>query len=101
MGRPRLAEPRDKPVLIRLTTNEMAVLKATAYVHDMTEAACAHQQLVEWLRVQATDRAVIAAINARELFENTEAETHSIADARELRPKGSTKRVPGEAGSAG
>jgi len=101
MGRPKLAEHRDKPIVIRRTPPELALLKATAFVRDMTEAGCARVALIDWLRQQATTTAVSMALEARETHDKAEAETHSLVEALERRAKTSGSEANDEAESAG
>jgi hypothetical protein len=82
VGRPSLAEPRDRQLLIRLTANQMDVLEAQAYLERVTPSACAHRQLAAWLDRIADDPSNGRVVIERNSYGARQAETHSLDAAR-------------------
>lgn len=85
MGRPRLSQPRDRPLLIRVTAAQLDVLEAIGFLEHSTANASAHRQLCDWIDLVAGDPAVQRIVAERRSYDERNALTHSLSDARSQR----------------
>jgi len=95
VGRPRLAEPRDRQLLIRLTANEIEILEAAAWVDHQTPNGWALDQLTDRLRIMATDPDVLTTMQIRRSRDTRRSTTTPIETARQDRVRRRTERSDG------
>lgn len=82
MGRPKLNEPRDQQLLVRVTKRHMAVLEAAAFLDEATPAGLAHHHLTAWLDLLQGDPNIQTVIKARASHSRSHAQIHTMSDAR-------------------
>lgn len=78
MPRPKAEEPRDCPLLIRITAQQRTVLEAVAHLEGATPNAYAHQVLIEHLASVVSNKHVQVDIANRRSYEATATEATPI-----------------------
>lgn len=69
MPRPKADEPRDHPLLIRLTARQVEVLQSVAHLARTTPNSYLHQLLVEHLATMVNNSHVKADLENRAAFD--------------------------------
>lgn len=82
MGRRRLEEPRDRQLLVRVSSRHLAILEAAAFLDKATPTTLAHQHLTDWLDRLETDPSIQVLLETRIAHSKARAETHAISEAR-------------------
>lgn len=88
MPRPKADEPRDQPLLIRLTARQLEVLQSVAHLARITPNTYLHQLLVDHLAGMVSNPHVKAD------FENRVAFDAAAATATPLRGRQRKKKRP-------
>lgn len=92
MPRPRADEPRDKPLLIRLTARQLEVLQSVAHLARTTPNAYLHQLLVEHLATMVNNPHVKADLANRAAFDASAATTTPLRGRRSQTTPGTKAR---------
>jgi hypothetical protein len=69
MPRPRVSEPRDQQLLLRLTARQLEVLESVAHLERTKPNTYAHQVLVEHLASMAQNPRVQADLENRAAYD--------------------------------
>lgn len=88
MPRPKVDEPRNQPLLIRLTARQLEVLQSVAHLARTTPNAYLHQLLVEHLAAMVNNPHVQADLENRAAFDA------AAATATPLRGRQRSKQRP-------
>ncbi len=86
MPRRRAEEPRDRTVLLRLTSRQMDSLESVAHLARMTPNAYCHQLIVEHLATMIDDRFVRRDLENRAAFDARNADVTPLSKRRRGQP---------------